>query len=190
MSTATRITVAEYDRMIADGVFDLKTKRPRIELIEGELRPMSPIGPLHEEVVDILNEWAVTNFPRERVRVRIQNSIGIPELESAPEPDLVCARRRSYRGGRPLPADILLVAEVSDSSLDYDRGQKAGQFAAAGIADYWVVNIPGLCIEVFRQPDAGRYNSREVFKPGDEIHPLAFPQVTLTVALLFAPQSH
>jgi Uma2 family endonuclease len=190
MSTATRITLAEYDRMIAAGAFDGGVTRPRVELIEGELRPMSPIGPLHEDVVDILNEWAVTNFPREQVRVRIQNSVGIPGLESAPEPDLVCAKRRSYRGGRPLPADILLVVEVSDSSLDYDRGQKAGQFAGAGIADYWVINIPGRCIEVFRQPDAGQYKSCEVFKPGDVIHPLAFPQVTLPVALLFAPQSH
>src|SRR5882724_2509947 len=114
MSTATRITVADYDRMITDGHFATGPKRHRIELIDGELRPMSPIGPIHERLVDILNEWSLTNLPREAAWVRIQNSIGIPELDSAPEPDVCWVRRRDYSTGRPLPADVLLVIEVSD----------------------------------------------------------------------------
>ena len=73
MSTATRISLADYDRMIAEGYFPPGEKRHRIELIEGELRPMSPIGPVHEDLVDLLNEWSLTSLPRAAARVRIQN---------------------------------------------------------------------------------------------------------------------
>src|SRR3712207_4046342 len=103
MSTVARLTLAEYDRMVQTGVFDNR----RIEFIQGELREMSPTGPDHEEVVDLLNEWSPDNRPP-GVRVRVQNSIGLPELESAPEPDVVWVRKRSYRSGRPLPSDVLL----------------------------------------------------------------------------------
>ena len=78
-----------------------------------------------------------------------------------------------------------MIIEVSDSSLSYDRDEKAGLFAAAGIDDYWVINIPDRCVEIFRQPESGRYLSREVFKAPSDIHPLAFPQVTLPVMILF-----
>ncbi|HEY2250603.1 MAG TPA: Uma2 family endonuclease, partial [Planctomycetaceae bacterium] len=74
---------------------------------------------------------------------------------------------------------------VSDSSLDFDRGNKANSYAAAGIADYWVVNIPERCVEVFRQPKAGAYSSHEVFTGPEKIHPLAFPQIALAVTMLF-----
>jgi Uma2 family endonuclease len=185
MSTAIRITVADYDRMIAEGYFAPGPKRHRIELIDGELRPMSPIGPIHERLVDILTEWSLTNLPREAAWVRIQNSIGVPELDSAPEPDVCWVRRRDYSAGRPVPADILLVIEVSDTSLAYDRGEKANLFAAAGVADYWVVNIPSRCLEVFRQPEANRFASRQVIRTPDEVRPLAFPQAVLPVELLF-----
>jgi Uma2 family endonuclease len=189
MSTATRITVAEFDRMIAEGKFEGGLKRVRIELIEGELRDMSPIGPPHEEAVDVLNERSMINVRRETVRVRVQNSIGIPELDSAPEPDIAWVRRKTHSAGRPLASDIFLVIEVADSSLSYDRGEKANLFAAAEIADYWVVNIPDQCVEVFRRPESGRYGSHEVFKTPAEIRPLAFPEVALPVKLLFPSQS-
>ncbi len=171
--------------MIAEGVFEGGPKRQRIELIDGELRPMSPIGPIHEVIVDALTEWSLTRLPPETVRVRIQNSIGIPELDSAPEPDVVWARRKDYRAGRPQPGDVLLLIEVSDSSLDFDRGEKASRYAAAGIEDYWVINIPDCRVEVFRQPESGAYRSHAVFTAPGEIRPLAFPQVTLPVASLF-----
>lgn len=185
MSTATRITVADFDRMIAEGVFEGGPKRPRIELIDGELRPMSPIGPLHEELVDLITRWCFACLPQSLVRIRIQNSIGIAELDSAPEPDIVCVAERSYAARRPQASDVLLVIEVSDSSLSYDIGKKADMFAASSIADYWVVNIPDRCVEVFRQPESGAYRSHEEFTAPVEIHPLAFPQVTLAVEMLF-----
>ncbi|MBS0266129.1 MAG: Uma2 family endonuclease [Planctomycetes bacterium] len=185
MSTMTRITIADYDRMIAKGDFEGESVRPRLELIEGEILTMSPIGPSHENLVDLLTEWSLTNLPRDLVRVRIQNSIGIPSLDSAPQPDIAWVKRDDYSSGRPQPAAVLGIIEVADSSLDYDRGTKARLFATGGIVDYWVVNIPDRCVEVFRQPRDGEYRSHECFKPGDEIQPLAFPAVNFPVAPLF-----
>lgn len=187
MSTNSRLKIGQYDRMIAAGVFAPRPdgRRHRIELIEGELRDMSPIGPPHETVVDTLTEWSIEHAPRNAVRVRIQNSIGIPNLDTAPEPDIAWVKRRDYSTGRPTPSDILLIIEVADSSLEYDCGEKAEIYAAAGIADYWVVNIPDECIHVYRDPERGRYRTMTTVSPGDEIHPLAFPDVALAVSLLF-----
>jgi Uma2 family endonuclease len=185
MSTATRITLAEYDRMIAEGKFEGGLTRPHIELIDGELREMSPVGPLHEEVVDTLTEWSITNLPRQTIRVRTQNSVGIPELGSAPQPDVAWVARKSYRTGRPVSNEILLIIEVADSSLEYDRGEKANVYAAAGTEDYWVVNVRDRCVEVFRKPESGRFTLREIVRAPAAVQPLALPQVALRVEYLF-----
>lgn len=184
MSTIARFSLAEYDDLIALGAFDGPHQR-RIELIEGELRDMSPIGPVHEYEVDVLNDWSHENAPREEVLVRVQNSIGLPDLDSVPEPDLTWVKRRDYRKGRPSAADVLLLIEVSDSSLEDDRGPKATIYATAGIADYWIVNIPQRCVEVRRDPMGDAYAELRTYRPGDVIHPLAFPDLALPVALLF-----
>jgi Uma2 family endonuclease len=189
MSTATRITLAEYDRMIAAGAFEGGVTRPRIELIDGELREMSPIGSQHELAIAVLAEWSFENRSKERVWIWVQCSIAIPHRNSAPQPDLAWVARKDYSPGHPEHPDVFLVIEVADSTVLYDCGEKADLYASAGIADYWVVNIPDRCIEVFRNPEGGRYQSRIISKPGDEIHALAFPQVTLPVGLLFTPQS-
>jgi Uma2 family endonuclease len=135
VSTIARLSLAEYDRMIACGLFDGKNRR-RIELIHGELREMNLIGPTHEEVVDRLNRWSIKHLPEDRVRVRVQNSIGLPALQSAPEPDIAWVVERDYSRGRPTAADVLLGIEVAESSLKNDIGEKADLYAAAGIADY------------------------------------------------------
>ena len=189
MSTATRITIADFDRMIAEGYFESQEKRQRIELIDGELCPMSPIGPIHGWIVDRLARWSCNNTSDDVVHVRIQGSIGLPELESVPEPDIAWAKATDYRTARPVSGDILLVIEVADSGLTYDRGQKAKMYASVGIADYWVINIPDGCVEVFRQPEEGRYRSRQIFKASDDIHPLAFPEIALPVAKIFPSET-
>jgi Uma2 family endonuclease len=134
VSTIARLSLAEYDRMIERGAFD-QTKRRRLEFIRGEIREMTPIGALHEAVVDRLTEWSFSSLPKGKVWVRVQNSIGLPELESAPEPDLAWGARRDYSQGRPAAKDVLLVIEVAESSLAYDHGEKADLYAAARIAD-------------------------------------------------------
>src|SRR5688572_15955144 len=100
MSTDLRVTLDQYDLMVRSGAFDGE-HRARVELIRGEIRPMSPIGAIHEDLVDWLAEWSFVTAPRQEVRVRVQNSIGLPELESAPEPDLAWVRRARYSARRP-----------------------------------------------------------------------------------------
>ena len=184
MSTALRLTLDEYDHMIADGAFESLRDR-RIELIHGELREMSPPGPDHACAVDWIQHWSVYSPPRGQVRVRVQNPLGIPASDSEPEPDVCWVKPGKYRRQHPRPEDVLLLIEVADSSLDYDLGEKADLYAAAGIADYWVVNLPGRCVEVFRQPLGGKYADHARHRMGLEIRPLAFPEVVLSTTELF-----
>jgi len=183
VSTIARLSLEQYDRMIEHGVFG-RRGRERLEFIRGEIREMTPIGPEHEEVVDRLNEWSMEGVRGRNIRVRIQNSIGIPELESAPEPDIAWVIQRDYSQGRPTGTDVLLVIEVSESSLAYDTGEKADLYAAAGVGDYWVVNLVNRWIEVRRDPAAGRYRSLQTYSGQDEIRPLSLAESALRPATL------
>ncbi|MBI3461925.1 MAG: Uma2 family endonuclease [Planctomycetes bacterium] len=186
MSTTARLALGDYDRLIAEGYFESGPMlRERIELIRGELHVMSPIGPSHDELVSTLDEWSHDQAPRDRFRIRVQGAINLPRQTSVPEPDIVWVSRRRYWKIRPGPPDILLLIEVSDTSLAYDRGEKAELYAEAGIADYWIVNVPGRTVEVLREPKDGQYTSRQVFGCGMEVRPLACPETVLNVAELF-----
>jgi Uma2 family endonuclease len=178
MSTITQLTLAEYDRMIACGVFEPREGR-RLEFIQGAIRQMMPVGALHEVVVDRLNEWSIRTIPTGEVWVRVQNSIGLPQLRSAPEPDICWVVRRDYSRSRPSAQDVLLVIEVADSSLAYDRGEKAELYAAAGIREYWVVNLIERLIEVYRDLGPQGYRQVRTYRDDEELRPLAFPQVVL-----------
>ncbi|MBS0266128.1 MAG: Uma2 family endonuclease [Planctomycetes bacterium] len=179
------MTIAEYDRLIASGHFDTPTGIERTELIEGELRPMSPIGPIHDWLVERLNRWSCRTTSEDLVAIRIQGCVAFHESGSVPEPDVIWIRQGDFRNQRPASQDVLLIIEVADFSLACDCGEKANLYASGGVADYWVVNIPDKCVEVFRQPEQGKYREHQVFKAGDEIRPLAFPAVNCPVALLF-----
>jgi Uma2 family endonuclease len=183
MSTSTRVTVAQYDEMIEQGYFD-PTVRNRVELIEGSIVAMSPIGYAHGDALGRITRWSYLSAPIEQFLVRVQDSLGIPEVDSVPEPDMAWVGYRIYKA-RPQAADVLLLVEVADSSLAYDRGDKARIYASAWIADYWIVNVPGRCVEVHREPRDGAYRSIRTFSPGESIPPLAFPEVALPVELLF-----
>jgi Uma2 family endonuclease len=184
MSTALRFSLAEYDRMIAQGVLngrgDLRT-----ELIYGEIREMSPPGPTHEQVIDRLNRWSCNSTDPDEIRVRIQNSIGIPRHDSAPQPDVAWVVEKDYSRRRPQAADVLLLIEVADTSLDEDRFEKGPLYAKAKIGDYWIVNIPDWCIEVYRDPRRGAYRSQQTYTLHESIHPLARPDAVLHVSKLF-----
>ena len=184
MSTIAHLTLAQYDRMIAAGVFDQRQRR-RLEFIHGEIRDMNPIGSRHEEIVDRLAAWSFAHVPEDKVRVRIQSSIGLPATHSAPEPDVVWVVQRDYSGGRPVAENVLLVIEVAESSLAVDTGEKADLYAAAGIPDYWVVDVAGERIEVRREPVSGRYQSVSTFSGGDDLRPLRMPEVSLRPASLW-----
>ena len=185
MSTTLQLTLDEYDRMIEQGAFD-GMREKRIELINGELREMPPPGPFHEDVTDRLTRWSATNTTPDQVRVRIQNSIGIPPSASAPQPDVAWVVEKSYQGYRPLPEDVLLVIEVADSSIGNDRFVKQSLYAEAEIAEYWIVNIPARCVEVHRNPENGSYRDIRAYGTNETVRPLAFPELELPVADLFA----
>ncbi len=185
MSMIARLSLSQYDRMIEHGVFD-QGSRQRLEFIRGEIREMAPIGSQHEEVVDRLTSWSARVLPEAKVRLRVQNSLGLREVESAPEPDIAWVVQRDYTQARPTSADVLLVVEVASSSLAYDTGEKAALYAAAGIGDYWVVDLENSLVEVRRDPVAGRYRSMQTYSGEDEIRPLNLPEAVLRPVMLFA----
>jgi len=188
MSTVAHLSLEQYDRMIAAGVFEPGDGN-RLEFIQGEIREMSPIGSLHAEVVARLNEWSFASLPEKAARVFVQSPIGLPGQQSAPEPDLVWAKRRDYSQRRPAGDEVLLLVEVAESSLEFDTGEKAELYATAGIADYWVVDLAARAVEVYRQPLDGRYRSLQTFTGDDEVRPLAFPEVVLRPSALFSSES-
>lgn len=148
---------------------------------------MTPIGAFHEVAIDRLTEWSFHCLPQGRAWVRVQNSVGLAELASAPEPDLAWVERKDYSRQRPEGPDILLVVEVSESSLAYDCGEKADLYAAAGVRDYWVANLVDRVIEVRRAPLNGRYRSLQTFSGDQEVRPILVPDAMLRPARLFAP---
>lgn len=171
-------TVDEYYRMVDAG---LLTEDSRVELIDGVIVDMPPIGPGHSGNVN----WFTDVF-RElfggAAQLSIQNPLRLG-LRVEPRPNVMLLRIREvhYRTSHPGPDDVLLLVEVADSSLSYDRKTKARIYARAGIADYWIVNRVDLVVEVHRDPERSRYRSVEVLKRGDVIRPLAFPDVSIAV---------
>jgi Uma2 family endonuclease len=100
----------------------------------------------------------------------------------------VWAKSRDYASHHPTVADVLLLIEPSDSSLEFDRSEKANLYAAAGIGDYWIVNLIERTVEVHRDPHGGRYHNVQSFGPGSLVAPIAFAETRLDVAALFAKQ--
>ncbi len=184
MSPTSRLTVAEYDRMIDEGQFT-PFEEHELELIDGEIVARVRARDEQSWVLQLLMEWSYASRPDVRVRIRSKGPVSIPVLDSVPEPDLVWLRHRSYRHAHPGPDDVLLLVESAVMGLWYKRGTKASLYARAGILDYWIINISDRCVEVRRDPRSGIYRSLTVARPGDSISLLAFPEVSLPVAILF-----
>ena len=146
---------------------------------------MAP-GPPHSLVVSNLVAWSFNCVPQDVVIIRSENPVGIPELDSAPQPDLVWVRRRDYSKRHPRAGDVLLIVEVADSSYDYDTGEKAELYAECGIKDYWVVDLRNYTVEVFRKPRRGAYTERRTIDYESALSPLAFPKIELAIERAFA----
>lgn len=170
MSTNLNLTATEYGRMVERGAFDHLNRK--IELIYGEIREMSPAGPVHDDLIAFLTDWSVHAIDRERIRVNVQLGLDLSDLQSRPEPDLLWVRAARYRDRHPSAADVKLAIEVSDSSLQADLIEKAGLYAEAGIVEYWIVDAIGQCVHVFRNPQAGEYAQRSIAKIGELLSPL------------------
>lgn len=176
--TRHRFTVEDYYRMAEAGIFD---EDSRVELIDGEIIDMPPIGPRHSDGVDRLAEMFITRLAGV-ARVRIQNPVHLDE-HNDPEPDIALVRRRAggYASGHPTPADIALVIEVADSSAEYDRQTKGPMYARAGIADYWILDVGRDHILVHREPTESGYATTRIYRRGEQVRPLAFPDLAFSV---------
>ena len=150
-----KITVDEYQRLGREGFFP---EDVRLELIDGEVREMSPVGPVHAGIVDRITE-ALMRRLIDTHRTRVQNPIDL-DARNEPQPDIVVARRLAELGHRhPNPSDVLLAIEVSDSTLRQDRRQNIPPYARAGILEAWVNDVASRRIHVFTQPAGITYQS-------------------------------
>jgi len=170
----TRMTVERYFALVDEGLLD---PDDRVELLEGVVVAMSPRNPPHDTVVSLILR-ALVEAIGTRAAVRCQCSIILGRY-SAPEPDVavVAGRERDYMTAHPRSA--LLLVEVADTSLAQDRLTKGALYAAAGIPEYWIVNLRADCVEVLRdpEPEAGRYRERAVVGHGERLALVAFPNV-------------
>jgi Uma2 family endonuclease len=179
--TQHRFSVEDYYRMAATGV--LKPDA-RVELLDGKIIDMSPIGPLHGGVTNHLTDL-FTSAARGRWMVAVQNPVHLDD-HSEPQPDLMLLQRRPdyYASRHPRPEDVYLLVEVADTSLDFDREDKLPAYARAGIAEVWIVNLAEQTIEVYREPHLTGYGASAVLRAGDTASPAAFPDLTVNLAEL------
>ena len=176
-----RFTVDEYYRMGEAGIL---SEGDRVELIEGEIIQMPPIGPLHDSDVDRFAELFFLTYGGE-ANVRVQNPARLSDF-TEPQPDLMLLRRRDdfYRSGHPQPEDVLLLVEIADTTLAFDRRVKLPVYARTGIREVWIVDVREKVITAYREPESDGYRVARVFRMGDEIAPEAFPTKPLRVAEL------
>jgi Uma2 family endonuclease len=181
IGVATRkFTVDEFHRMVEAGILQ---EDDRLELLDGEIIEMPPIGSLHSSVVDSLNRLLVLALQDLPATVRVQNPVQLSaDTELYPDLALVKAREDFYRGSIPRAADVLLIVEVSDTTLDYDRNTKAARYARAGLPELWIVDVVSSTLEVHREPDNnGTYSHVSYCRRGESVSPLAFPGTELAV---------
>ena len=172
-----RWTVEEYEELGRAGFF---YPYERVELLNGQIVPMSPIGYRHATAVALLNEFFVTRG-RQRYLVAFQNPFNL-DPRSQPEPDLMLLDRSYMKTGRhPVAAHIFLVIEVGDSTVPYDRDDKGPAYAQQGIREYWLMNLEKNVLEVYRRPEAGVYSERQLLERDATVAPAAFPDLALRV---------
>jgi hypothetical protein len=171
--------VDEYENLVRQGRI---TENDRCELIHGVITDKMGIGDLHAACVKRLN-GLFSNGAAKRYIVSIQDPIQF--TDSVPEPDcaLLTYREDYYQHAKPRAADALLIVEVADSSLDFDRDVKGPMYSKAGIADFWIVNLIDDCIEVYRQPRAnGTYVEPQIARRGESIVAVALPEIKVAVS--------
>ena len=160
------INVDEYYRMAEVGIL---TEHDQVELIHGEIIKKSPIGSKHAAVVDRINNLLKMHLSDQLI-IRVQNPVKINDLNE-PEPDISLLRFKDdyYAEKHPEPKDILLVIEVSDTTFSYDKEVKLPLYAAAGIPEFWLINIDKQEIEVHRNPADDVYKNISLHRKGDTL---------------------
>ena len=172
------ISVEMYHLMAEKGVF---APDDRVELIEGELFEMSPIGSLHVRCVNVLNEFFVRALP-DMFLVSVQNPF-ISSSHSEPQPDLTILKRTAdlYKIALPVGNDVAIVIEVSDTTATFDRKRKLPTYAAAGIPEAWLVDLRAGHVEVHTEPTPDGYNAVKIYRRGDNAVSKSIVGVNLSV---------
>jgi Uma2 family endonuclease len=177
-----RFSVADYYRMGETGVI-----KPgmRVELLDGRIIDMSPIGPLHGGSVNRLIRL-FSRLSAGRWLISAQNPVYLDEF-SEPQPDLMLLEpsEDDYTSRHPRPEDVYLLIEVADASLDFDRKKRLPVYGRAGIPEVWILDLRGQTVEVFQEPHFSGYGSQRTLRAGETAAPLAFPDAVVRGADLF-----
>lgn len=180
-------TVDEYERMgqaaiIKDGA--------RVELLDGEIVKMTPIGPAHAGAVNYLAELVIRHLAG-RAIVIVQNPLRLAPY-SEPQPDIVVARRRDdyYRLAHPTAEDALLVIEVAESSLRTDRKDKTELYAYAHVPELWLANLAAREVTSYTEPEVGAYGVVRTARPGESLTPYLIPNLSIAVDEIFGVAKH
>lgn len=179
--TRRRFDVDAYYRMAEAGILSPKD---RVELIDGEIIEMAPIGSAHGGTTDHLTTLVARAVADGEVQARVQGSLRLDAFNE-PQPDLMLLRPRPdfYRTAHPAAADVLLLVEVADSSLAWDRGPKLALYARHGVPEVWIVDLRGRTIDVCRQPGPAGYAEQHSVVTG-ELTPVLVPTLRIDVSAL------
>ena len=179
------VSAEEYLRMGESGVF---APEARLELIEGEIVEMAPIGSPHAGMVNILNRL-FSRAAGDLAVVSAQNPVIVGD-RSVPQPDVALLKPRadSYVRSHPTTAEVLLVVEVADTTLSFDLGTKIPLYARGGITEAWVVDLQERAVRVFRDPSPSGYRASFTVSGGGSVAPLALPAVDVAFSELFPTQ--
>lgn len=174
-----RFSVENYNRL---GETNIIHEDERVELIEGEIVTMTPIGDYHAGTVDYLT-YVFAKKLGDRAIVRVQNPVHLDRY-SEPQPDIVLLKPKDsfYRDGHPQPDDIYLIIEVTAGSADYDRDVKVSLYAKNGVREFWIVDLEKRIVETYREPSNGEYRNRKTYNPGDSLASESFPELRMSVS--------
>jgi Uma2 family endonuclease len=178
-----KLSVDQFDEMGRTGILGPDA---RVELLAGEMIEMAPIGSRHAAAVDFLS----MHFARavgDSALVRTQNPLRLAD-DSEPQPDLMLLRPTAdrYRGAHPRPADVLLLVEVADATLAFDRETKLPLYAQHGVCEVWILDLNGERLEIYREPGENGYRRKLERTGGESIAPATLPAASLQVAAVFA----
>ena len=173
-----RFSVEEFNKLGEAGIFD---EDDRVELLDGEIIVMSPIGSEHAAAVLRIG-WYFQQRLGKKALTSTQNPTVIDEF-SEPQPDLMLLKPKAdfYKRAHPRPEDILLLVEVSDTTLVYDRGRKLRKYAECEVPEVWIVNLKKMVIEQFRGAAVTGYSSAQTFERREQITIGAFPEISFSV---------
>jgi Uma2 family endonuclease len=177
-----QFTVADFARMVEAGIF---AEDDRVELIDGEVRAMSPVGPRHAAIVKRLNAL-LSRQVAERASVSVQDPIQLTDYsESLPDLAVLRIREDFYADAHPLPAEVFFVVEVAETSLAYDREEKIPRYAQELIPEVWLIDVARQTVTQYTQPDGTGYRSEQRLARGQVIVSQTISNLQLSIDSIF-----